>query len=83
MARWAPAAEEEVAGGTPDHTGERERPRERERRETERDLREDSIGTMWRVAWCTSAPPTASSLGMKTVRIFSDRIRDRIRLEGF
>jgi hypothetical protein len=48
MARWAPAAEEEVAGGRPDHTGERET-RERERRETERDLREDSIGTVWRV----------------------------------
>jgi hypothetical protein len=25
----------------------------------------------------------ATSVGMKTVRIFSDRIRDRIRLEGF
>jgi hypothetical protein len=28
-------------------------------------------------------PILASALGMKTVQIFSDRIRDRIRLEGF
>jgi hypothetical protein len=32
MARWAPAAEEEVAGGRPDHTGERETEREGEER---------------------------------------------------
>jgi hypothetical protein len=28
-------------------------------------------------------PVDRSSAGMKTVRIFSDRIQDRIRLEGF
>jgi hypothetical protein len=35
MARWAPAAEEEVAGGRPDHTGERETEREGEERNRE------------------------------------------------
>jgi hypothetical protein len=32
---------------------------------------------------CMSVGRQPSSVGMKTVRIFSDRIRDRIRLEGF
>jgi hypothetical protein len=33
--------------------------------------------------WCFRRHPACLHVGIKTVRIFSDRIRDRIRLDGF
>jgi hypothetical protein len=42
------------------------------------------IGTyIWQWQPDVVVDDTCSYPGMKTVRIFSDRIRDRIRLEGF
>ena len=37
----------------------------------------------WWAGYTSASLSSFSSLGMKTVRIFSDRIRDRIRLKGF